>query len=286
MHELLRSLPVGVLGAHTEGVRALLEPVHADHVLRGRATEAAAEVVAHLGDVFGRETAFREGDHALGPGRGAVQMYALLLASREVESYWRGLGIPTAVRQATVGEIARQFDKTIRVTGEFGFDDAGWVEVVWRGGFCQVGRLQFELIREGGSVALNTHIPVGGRLSPESVTESLRQGRDLMGYAFGQWGPFSTAVCDSWLLDPQLADIVPGTNIALFGSRWDARPAAPGDGEVLYFAFDHPRGCGDRIREIVPGLSPSSRLQERLVEFWRSGGSLRCWRGTLDLDAV
>lgn len=286
MDELLSALPDGALGPYREQVGALLAEVDADPALRARAREAAATVVAHLGDVFGRDSAFRDGDHDLGPGRGAVPLYALLLASVDVDAHWRGLGLPQEVRLDTVAEIPRQIDKTKRVTGAFGFDDFGWVEVVWRGGFAKVGRLQFELIRDGDGVVLNTHIPAGGALAPEAVTASLRAGRDLMGALFPRWAPFATAVCDSWLLDPQLSAIVPGSNIARFGARWDARPAAPGDGEVLYFAFDQPRGQGDRLEEIIPDLVPRSRLHEALLGFWRGGGHLHCWRGTLDLASL
>lgn len=189
------------------------------------------------------------------------------------------------MRAATLAEIGRQTNKTRRVRGHAGFQDAAWVETVYRGGFANVGRLQFELAHDEArrEYVLNTHVPAGGPLAPDVVAESFRRAREVMDAAHPEFGPFRAAVCNSWLLDPQLGDLLPGSNLARFARLWALEDSTPGDGEVLFFVFDVPRGSGDRLAELLPGLPIRSRLQRAVVDLWRAGGELRCHRGRYEL---
>ena len=57
---------------------------------------------------------------------------------------------------------------------------------------------------------ISIHIPQGEKLTPESVSNSLKQGRKL-------WGENLTYVCHSWLLYPGLEEILPqSSNIFQF----------------------------------------------------------------------
>ena len=250
-----------------------------------RVEELVTGLQSQVGRIFERGSVFDPADFDAGPGRGAVPLLALLGASSAVDGYLRGLGVPADCRRETLGEIGRQAAKTQSVHGRVGLQDAGWVETVFRGGFVNVGRLQYELLHDDarGRYVLNTHIPAGGALSAEDVAESLRRGREVMEAAFSEFAPLTTAVCDSWLLDPQLADLLPGSNIAEFGKLWELEASGPGDDDGLYFVFDVPRGNGGRVAQIHPGLTANSRLQAAVLSLWRSGGGLRHHRGHLEL---
>lgn len=273
---------------HQEELLALWEAVAADEVTRVRADELAASLRDRLGRFADCASVFGAEDAEAGPGRGAVPLMALLTVLSEVDASWRDRGLPDDVRSATAGEIRRQIDKTLRVTGRVGLEDFRWVETVWCGGFAQIGRLQYELIRDevSGEWLANTHIPAEGPLSPAAVEGSLGRARGVLGTAFPELGPIREAVCDSWLLDPQLADLLPGSNIAAFGALWRAGSSQPCDGEGLYFVFDLPRGQDDRLAEILPTLEPKSRLQAALLELWRRGGHLYQCRGRLTLPTL
>ena len=267
-----------------ELVRLLLA-VAADEPAAHRAEVLEALLGKQVGQLFERGSVFEPSDFVIGPGHGAVPLLALLRARTVVERYWSDLGLPEEVRHDTAAEIGRQTTKTERVNGYVGLADAAWVETVFRGGFAQIGRLQFELINDEGrkQYVLNTHIPEGGPLGAEAVADSLKGGRALMSVAFPQYGPIRMAVCDSWLLDPQLAKLAPGSNIARFQELWTLDGSGPGDSEVLYFVFDLPRGSVATIAELLPGLLPHTRLQRSLVDFWRVGGTMRCHTGSLQL---
>lgn len=272
------------VGVQDEDVVDLLDPLGAvaDHPRRG---ELAGALRRQVGRLLERGTVFRPSDFELGDLVGVVPLLALLDVVADVEAHLRDRGVPDDVRAATLAEIGRQTSKTRRVRGRAGFQDGAWVETVYRGGFCNVGRLQFELRHDEsrGQYVLNTHIPAGGPLPQSEVVESLRRGREVMAAAFPEHGPFNTAVCKSWLLDPQLLELVPGTNLAAFAAMWELEDSEPGDGEVLFFVFDAPRGSGDRLPELLPTLEVRSSLQRALVELWRSGGGMRVHRGWLTL---
>lgn len=272
------------VGVRDEDVTELVPHLQAvgEHPRRG---ELAAALRAQVGNLYERGSAFEPADFQIGTGLGSVPLLALLDVCDDVDDYLRSRGLPADVRAATLAEIGRQTTKTRRVRGHAGFQDAAWVETVYRGGFANVGRLQFELLHDQshGEYVLNTHIPAGGPLVPDAVAESFRRARDVMDAAHPEHGPFRTAVCNSWLLDPQLEDLMPGSNLARFAGLWALEDSTPGDGEVLFFVFDVPRGSGDRLAELLPGLPVHSRLQRAVVDLWRSGGELRCHRGRYEL---
>lgn len=188
---------------------------------------------------------------------------------------------PEDIRRATAAEIGRQVEVTHRVHGWVGLTDAKWIEILFRGGFAQVGRLQFELMHDEYRVdyGLNTHISAVGHLDLDAVRDSFTRGRELFARAFPEYGPITLAGCNSWLLDPQFGELLPDSNIARFGRMWEPEDSGPGDGEVLFFVFDVPRGLGDRLHAIRPRLTARTRLQKVVLEHWDAGGHFRTHRG-------
>ena len=138
--------PEQLLGAarvapeHEADLLGLLRAVMADEAARARAEELAAALADQVGRYGERGTVFAPDDADLGPGRGSVPLVALLAVLPEVDRSLRERGIDDGARAATLGEIRRQVEKTVRLTGRPGLSDYSWVETVWRGGFAQLGR--------------------------------------------------------------------------------------------------------------------------------------------------
>ncbi len=280
--------PEQLLGAarvapeHEADLLGLLRAVMADEAARARAEELAAALADQVGRYGERGTVFAPDDADLGPGRGSVPLVALLAVLPEVDRSLRERGIDDGARAATLGEIRRQVEKTVRLTGRPGLSDYSWVETVWRGGFAQLGRLQYELIREGEGWVLNTHIPAEGAMGLDAVRASLARARETMQAAYPEVGPLREAVCHSWLFDRQLPELLPGSNIAAFADLWDITPgeSGSGDAEGLYFVFDLPRDAS-RLDVLLPTLTATSRLQAALLDMWRGGGHLAAGSGRL-----
>jgi hypothetical protein len=143
-----------------------------------------------------------------------------------------------------------------------------WVELAFSGRLVQLGGLQFEP-RDG---FLAIHIPEeGGPLTTAAVDVSLARAREL-------FPDYVEARCSSWLLDPQLATLLPaGSNIVSFQRRFE--PIADEgveDARVLEFVFH-------TLDPDLERLPRETRLQRAVVDHLRGGGHLRSVMGTLAL---
>ena len=128
-----------------------------------------------------------------------------------------------------------------------------------------------------GDLALSLHIPgVGGPLSAPAVDASLAAAKTF----FREHLPdehHAVLVCHSWLLDPQLLDVLPeGSNLAAFQRRFtvggERDGAQEGDDSVRRFVF------GD-LTTPVAGLPTDSSRRRAVVRHWTRGGHWHVRRG-------
>ena len=86
-------------------------------------------------------------------------------------------------------------------------------------------------------VVLGVHIPGDGPMPPTAVDESFARAGPFFARHYPEVGPLRWLTCHSWLLDPLLTDLVPGSNLASFTRRWQTWSCEDADRDVLYFAF-------------------------------------------------
>lgn len=121
-------------------------------------------------------------------------------------------------------------------------------------------------------VALAIHIPAIGPMDETSCRESLSRAVPF----FGQHFPEHTIkglMCESWLLDPQLADHLPGSNLAKF--------------LALFHLFPQPGANDGQIYERVFGSKPvdlktaprDTSLRRAVLDHEINGGRWRNMRG-------
>lgn len=190
---------------------------------------------------------------------------------------------------ADVGRHLRVFERTF---GHTGLHVQNWFSLHLRGVIYDFGRLQANLetlnvptadLRAArlpavtGSVVAGIHIPDSGPLKPAEVDASLARIRPFLARHFPELPPVSVARCTSWLLDEQLRDLVPDSNIARFCARWHAIGAPiDGDESVRNFVFRRPYAA-------PADLVATTRLERAVVDHWRSGGHLYQRSGWLKL---
>ena len=188
------------------------------------------------------------------------------LAARlpEVRAKHAALGLTDDESQATLGDILRAH----QVRGEEPFADVDWIERVWSGRIVELGRLQFEDVGDG---VLSVHIPENGPLTPALCDTSFVRARQV-------FPDHRTAECRSWLLDPELADVLrPDSNIVRFQRRFAlAGEGEDGNADVLRFVFHTSDPDLDK-------LAPRTTLERALVERMRAGGRWRSPRGLTSL---
>jgi hypothetical protein len=165
---------------------------------------------------------------------------------------------------ATLRDIFRAHE----VRGEEPFADVEWIERVWSGRIAELGRLQFEDVGDG---VVSVHIPEAGPLTPALCDTSFARARQI-------FPGHDTASCRSWLLDPQLADVLPlDSNIVRFQRRFELTgEGEDGNADVLRFVFHTFDPDLDR-------LTPRTTLECALVDRMRAGGRWRTPRGLTSL---
>jgi len=226
----------------------------------------------------------------------------LFLATLPLTLDWqRQRGVPDEVSWAIVADLGRQMEIYRDRYGATGVEEAWWLTLHLRGQIYEFGRLQYNLLRLGGGWltparwyapadarargtgfrpgddALGVHIPDGGPLTPAACDASLAAARAFFGRCF----PSPTrrlAICESWLLDDQLAGYLPGrANIVQFQRRFTLTPGWDrGDQDVAQFVFR--RGVTD-----LGTVPQRTTLQRAIMSHLRTGGHWRLRTGWLTL---
>lgn len=108
------------------------------------------------------------------------------------------------------------------------------------------------------------HIPEGGKLTQETVRESLQLAQRVFGEHFPQTRAF---VCQTWFIDPNLRGEVvkDGSNMALFADMFDVI-CGPDNG--YHSIFEH---IFVTKRQHLDNLIPKTGLQERALKYAMDG---------------
>ncbi len=201
-------------------------------------------------------------------------------------------GVPEAVSRATFADLGRHVRIARRLFGIRGFTEQHWLQLHMRGLLYDLGRLQFNLATltlsqadldasgidaSPGEIVVETHIPETGPLDPAAVDASFAAAQGFFARHFPEHGTIRFATCDSWLLDPQVGALVPGSNIATFGARYTLfPPARVADQAALDFVFRAPSTP-------LADLPRDTRLQRGLVDHLSGGGHIEARYGWLEL---
>lgn len=182
----------------------------------------------------------------------------------------RALGVSPQVTRQTLQDVGRK----ARLYGpDLPLD---WLVGLLRADVVALGRLQFS--RLSGPSGHDVHVPETGPLLPGLVDESLRRAvAELGATAF---------TCESWLLDPFVADELPeGSNLVRFARRFTvpetARPTGPAptraDAEVARFVFRRP------LTDVLDParVTPRTTLERLVVRRLRAGEHWTEPRGTM-----
>jgi hypothetical protein len=196
-----------------------------------------------------------------------VWVAAYLAAGPPVADWMIRRGIPDAVIASTLSDVGRHLRLHRRHTGTIGLDAPHWPSVVLTGSMYELGRLQFDLKLQQGSWVLDVHIPESGPLTPAAVEASFDTAMTFFARYFPDQ-PVTTAVCESWLLDPYLAEHLPATsNVVAFAQRFTP-VGVPRDDELdaVYFTF------GQRSLDNLDRLPRDSSLQRLVLDRLAAGG--------------
>ncbi|MGN6741701.1 MAG: acyltransferase domain-containing protein, partial [Amnibacterium sp.] len=210
-------------------------------------------------------------------GVGVLPLLALLAVADDVRAFHRSRGIPASVSDRSLADLGQQVWVHRRTYGAFGVDTYQWMTLPFTGNLYWLGRLQYNLMQRADGWQLSTHIPETGPLTPESVDDSFAQAAAFFARCFPDY-PTSRFHCGSWLLDPQLAEVLkPESNMVRFQKRWtlEGGPSVA-DEDAIYFVF-RKRGMPDRST-----LPRETTLQRAILDKLDAGGHWNSWDGTVE----
>lgn len=217
--------------------------------------------------------------------------YALLGLTPLTEAGHRALGVSRDVTVATLSDIGEQVALHERIHGRPGMTAGWWLARHIALHLFALGRLQFERARAREDVGpitaglpyLDVHIPEAGPLTPTACDASLAAAPPFFARHFPGDGARWFA-CDSWLLDPQLADLLPeDSNILRFQRRFDVVATRADGGRVFEFVFDRPDLDGVE-RPDLTDLSRRTVLERAVCDFVGSGGRLQSGIGVIPIE--
>jgi hypothetical protein len=220
----------------------------------------------------------------LGPAARLLYVYVVVAVAPHTRGYHLSRGIDPEVTRHSLADVGRQLTKHRRRHGVPGVRSPSWLSTALRGQLFQLGRLQFQRARLGGStgravaaagglagpgdLSLELHIPdFRGPLSPAACDRSIDAAHAFFAAHFPE-ETYPVAACHSWLLDRQLAAHLPGhAHIPAFQRRFTpAYPVTePSDDTVLEFVFDDPALPLDE-------LPRDTTLRRVVVDHLRAGG--------------
>ena len=263
---------------------SLVARTRTDDAALTRIAELTGPVIARIGDLLGDLPGpvwARDGDWA---GEGTLAICTLLVTVPEARAYHRGRGISDAISWRSLSDLGQQIAVHRLTFGEFGVHTHDWLLNAWTGRLYWLGRLQYTIEKADGGFLASVHIPRAGSFAPELVDASLTRVRDFFARHFPELHLLSLH-CASWLLDPQLAQVLPETStIAHFGRRWQLTDELrPGDADVLFFVFSRRGTRRDGSDIDLDSLPQDTSLQRAVLSTLRSGGHWHARVGHLPL---
>jgi len=250
----------------------------------------AEQLVSRIGNLQRIDGSIWSGPqaHSEAVGTGVLPMLTLLLTASEVAAFHASRGIPPEVSTATLADLGQQVWVHRLTYHEFGLHTQGWLLTAWCGALYWLGRLQFELclenwIADGGKTrewVLSTHIPRTGPLKPALVDESFAEATNFFARHFPDY-PTRDFFCASWMLDPQIAELFPHSNLAAFQRRWTLYgDSQPGNTDVLFFVFNR------REPTNPESLPRDTSLQRAIAERMAAGVSWSTVKGRIHQQSV
>lgn len=208
-----------------------------------------------------------------------LYLWAYLGLLPAVRRYHAERGVPDDVSWATLSlTFAIRTHKDVTGHNGLGLTHQWGPPIRLRGAFYKLGRLDFNRAELSfsngpGGFALSVHIPPAGPLDKAAVEESIAAAREFFPRHYPD-EPVTLFTCDSWLLDPQLADYLPAeSNILAFQRRFTLTPRPHGDengdgnAAIMRFVFGR-QGSGENELDTLP---QETTLHRAVVAHLRAG---------------
>ena len=203
---------------------------------------------------------------ALGEDDGGFKrLCCMLRCALKAKAEYDRLGISETVYIDSMAAFSRFVGEHKESYGCYGFDRGFWTTRQVSCKLFRIGQMEYELTTWKGAPAVSLHIPTDVDLRPEVLRPSMAEGLAQLYQLFPDYIG-KPVYCHSWLLSPQLKDLLPeSSNILKFQELFDISPEGIPGKDVLLWVFKNPR----LPREDYP---ENTSLQRKLKAFFLQDG--------------
>jgi len=229
--------------------------------------------------------AISQGKSVPEPQAGLMQLYVLAYLTEYALTINSKRGIDRRITIHTLKDVNIWVDNYKALHGTFGLAEFCWLRLHYTGKLFQLGRLQFCLGKPLAGVpsdetVIETHIQQGIPLHHEDCLASFAAAKQFFAAHFPEVSP-AYFMCDSWLLNPHLAELLDeSSNIVRFMRLWTPIPFTPDDSAQ---AIERVFGFGVKKQDL-PDVPENSTLQKKLKAYLLAGNSLNITAGYRKID--
>lgn len=219
------------------------------------------------------------GGDASDGGDGVEALTAQLLTALQNREDGPWKGIPEEIWVDTMKCFSRFVGEHHRSLGRYGFDRGFWTTRQIGARLFRIGQLEYELKEEEGRKTIDLHIPSDTKLDMGLLDESVAQARQFMKEYFPDWAE-APMECESWLLSPALAALLPeNSNIRRFQRAFALVSHDPEPNDVLEWVFRLTESQQETTA--WEDLPEETGLQRSMKAFLLSGGQVGTAKGCL-----
>lgn len=232
--------------------------------------------------------------------------FTLLSGIEHTIDHYKTHSIPFEIMKLTLSDINIWLNDFYRKNGYYGLDQLGWLRTSFIGSIHRIGRLQYcfkafdepifvyqstndknfkivdyqlkyetdewKKILGKGDTLLDVHIPADGKMDFNDCIQSFKDSVKFHQTYFPD-KPFEGFVCTSWLLSPNLKDVLPAdSNVVRFMKEFIQLPYDGTDDQMFERVF------GMKIQDLTK-LPQNTSLQKSIVAYLSNGGTLKKGRG-------
>lgn len=230
-------------------------------------------------DVAWKELPAYCGREASDGGDGVEELTAQLLTALQNREDGPWENIPEPIWVDTMKCFSRFVGEHHRSLGRHGFDRGFWTTRQVGAKLFRIGQLEYELKEEDGKKTIDLHIPSDAHMDMGLLDESVARARAFLREYFPDWAD-TPMECESWLLSPALASLLPEkSNILSFQRAFEIVSQDPEPQDVLEWVFR----LTEEQQKTTPleALPEGTCLQRSMKAFLLSGGRVGVAQGRL-----
>lgn len=208
--------------------------------------------------------------------RGFKMLTCQLLCALECHKDYASWGFSDKIYADTFACFTRFVNEHLESFGCYGFDRGFWTVRQISGMLFRIGELEYELLTENGKHVVSLHIPSDADMTLPLLRQSYCRAKALIDDTFPEFKDVPY-VCGSWLLSPDLKDLLPETSRILQFQKSFTLTNTFADQEFKEWVYK---------RMDIPNeeLPESTSLQRSLKAFLLNGGIFRSGEGYLTGD--